>query len=67
MDPYHIAITSGSTDESMELLRRKMAIHEEQYASSCMKVNPCRNCLVNSAEKGFLWSITKHRINHFLN
>ena len=29
MDPYHIAITSGSTEESMELLRRKMAIHKK--------------------------------------
>ena len=29
MDPYHIAITSGSTEESMELLRRKMAIHKD--------------------------------------
>ena len=28
MDPYHIDITSGSTEESMELLKRKMDINE---------------------------------------
>ncbi len=28
MDPNHIAVTSGSTEESLELLKRKMAVHE---------------------------------------
>ena len=29
MDPNHIAVTSGSTEESLELLKRKMAVNEE--------------------------------------
>ena len=53
MDPYHIAITSGSTEESMELLRRKMAIHEKlQYI--CLDV-------ANGYREDFLQFVRKVR------
>ena len=53
MDPYHIAITSGSTEESMELLRRKMAIHEDlQYI--CLDV-------ANGYREDFLQFVRKVR------
>ena len=53
MDPYNIAITSGSTEESMELLRRKMAIHEKlQYI--CLDV-------ANGYREDFLQFVRKVR------
>ena len=53
MDPYHIAITSGSTEESMELLRRKMTIHENlQYI--CLDV-------ANGYREDFLQFVRKVR------
>ena len=53
MDPYHIAITSGSTEESMELLKRKMAIHERlQYI--CLDV-------ANGYREDFLQFVRKVR------
>ena len=53
MNPYHIAITSGSTEESMELLRRKMAIHKDlQYI--CLDV-------ANGYREDFLQFVRKVR------
>ena len=70
-DDYVFA-SGGSSDALRMRLKRlpklpRMVIPDGRCALSYMKVNPCRNCLVNSAERGFPWSITKRRINHFLN
>ena len=53
MDPHNIAVTSGSTDESLELLKRKMAI-DNQLRFICLDV-------ANGYREDFLQFVRKVR------